>query len=96
MSQPLGFWTEKDIWEYIREYDLPYSKVYDMGYRATGCMYCMFGIMRDKCPNRFQRMLETHPKHYDHCMNKLNLKMVLEHLKIPYEKDPGQNLLDWL
>lgn len=28
----------------------------------TGCMYCMFGIMSDKEPNRFQRMRQTHPQ----------------------------------
>lgn len=34
----------------------------------TGCMYCMFGIMRDKEPNRFQRMKQTHPKQYAYCI----------------------------
>lgn len=34
----------------------------------TGCMYCMFGIMSDKEPNRFQRMKKTHPRQYAYCI----------------------------
>ena len=42
MSRPMSFWMEKDIWEYIQKYNVPYSKIYDMGYERTGCMFCMF------------------------------------------------------
>ena len=43
-SNPLAFWTEADIWEYIKTYDVPYSKIYDMGYERTGCVFCLFGV----------------------------------------------------
>ena len=42
ISTPLGFWTEQDIWEYIRKYKLNYSTIYDKGFKNTGCMFCMF------------------------------------------------------
>lgn len=45
------------------------SKLITTGCDRTGCMYCMFGIMRDKTPNRFQRMKQTHPKQYNYCIN---------------------------
>lgn len=38
------------------------------GCDRTGCMFCMFGIMSDKTPNRFQRLKGTHPKIYDYCI----------------------------
>ncbi|MDE7398942.1 MAG: phosphoadenosine phosphosulfate reductase family protein [Oscillospiraceae bacterium] len=38
------------------------------GCERTGCMFCMFGIMSDKTPNRFQRLKKTHPKIYDYCI----------------------------
>ena len=41
---PLAIWKEEDIWNYIRTYNIPYSKIYDMGYDRTGCMFCMFGV----------------------------------------------------
>jgi 3'-phosphoadenosine 5'-phosphosulfate sulfotransferase (PAPS reductase)/FAD synthetase len=84
-SMPIGFWSEKDIWEYIKMFNLPYSKIYDMGYERTGCMFCMFGVHLEKGKNRFQKMKITHPKQYDYCMNKLGLKDVLNYIKVDYE-----------
>lgn len=69
MSNPLGFWQESDIWEYLKTYNVPYSKIYDMGYKRTGCMFCMFGVHLEKGNNRFQRMKKTHPKQYEYCIN---------------------------
>ena len=84
MSLPISFWLERDIWDYLRVHNIPYSKIYDMGYKRTGCMFCIFGCHLEKEPKRFQRMEKTHPKLHDYCINKLGLKEVLEHLNIPY------------
>jgi len=86
-SRPLSFWMQKDIWDYIHKYQLPYSKIYDMGYRNTGCMFCMFGAHMSK-PNRFQIMEHTHPQLYKYCMEKLGLKDILHYMKIPYHGLP--------
>lgn len=39
------------------------------GCDRTGCIFCMFGIMQEGTPNRFQRLKETHPRQYDYCIN---------------------------
>ena len=84
MSTPLGFWTEQDIWDYIKLKNLPYSKIYDMGVKRTGCMFCMFGVHLEKGKNRFQLMKETHPKQYDYCINKLGCGKVLDYINVGY------------
>jgi len=88
-SVPLGFWTEKDIWDYIKLYNLPYSKIYDMGYERTGCMFCAFGAHLEKGENRFQKMQRTHPKQYDYCMKPtdeggLGMAKALDYINVPY------------
>ena len=40
---PLSHWTEKDIWDYIKLHELPYSPIYDKGESRTGCIGCLFG-----------------------------------------------------
>jgi phosphoadenosine phosphosulfate reductase len=37
---PLAAWTEKDVWRYIAEHDLPYNPLHDQGYASIGCAPC--------------------------------------------------------
>lgn len=100
-SRPLSFWTEQDILQYIRRYQLPYASVYGeiveengvlrtTGCDRTGCMFCMFGCHLEKGENRFQKMKKTHPKQWEYCMRPveekgLGLKQVLDFLNVPCE-----------
>ncbi len=37
---PLADWSEKDLWAYIAEYDLPYHPLHDRGFASIGCAPC--------------------------------------------------------
>jgi phosphoadenosine phosphosulfate reductase len=37
---PLADWSEKDLWRYIDEHDLPYHPLHDQGYASIGCEPC--------------------------------------------------------
>ena len=37
---PLADWSEKDLWSYIFEHDLPYNPLHDQGYASIGCAPC--------------------------------------------------------
>ena len=79
-SRPMSFWTEQDILQYIKEYNIPIAKVYGdiildengkyktTGVNRTGCMFCMYGVQYEESPNRFEKMKITHPKQYEWCM----------------------------
>lgn len=88
-SLPLGFWLEKDVWEYIKTNHLSYASIYDKGISRTGCMFCMFGVHMEGCPNRFQIMEKLHPKQYEYCMKNLELEKVLEYMDIPFKSQPN-------
>jgi 3'-phosphoadenosine 5'-phosphosulfate sulfotransferase (PAPS reductase)/FAD synthetase len=99
-SNPLSFWTDNDLWEYIKVNKLDYCKLYDLGYERTGCCYCMFGIHLEKEPNRFQLMQVTHPKLYDYCMrpvekNGLGLGEVLKFIGAKFTLPPTQMKFIW-
>lgn len=81
-SRPLSLWMEDDIWEYLRQFNVPYSKIYDMGEKRTGCMFCAFGAHLEPEPNRFQRMAITHPTHYWYCMETLGMAKVLDYIGV--------------
>lgn len=54
------------------------------GVRRTGCMFCMYGVQCEKSPNRFEQMKESHPKHYDYCINKLGCGKVLKTIGVNF------------
>ena len=37
---PLVDWTEKDVWSYLHERELPYHQLHDQGYASIGCAPC--------------------------------------------------------
>jgi phosphoadenosine phosphosulfate reductase len=37
---PLADWSEKDVWRYIFEHELPYNPLHDEGYASIGCAPC--------------------------------------------------------
>ena len=37
---PLADWTEGEVWDLIRERDIPYNALHDQGYRSIGCAPC--------------------------------------------------------
>ena len=92
-SYPLSIWTENDIWAYIRKYNLPYSPIYDMGIKRTGCMFCGFGC-HIKGDRRFYFLKENKPKIYNHFMqmqnNGISYKEALQFCGIDF---PDSNIL---
>lgn len=37
---PLAGWSKTQVWEYIRQHELPYHALYDRGYTSIGCAPC--------------------------------------------------------
>lgn len=81
VSNPMAFWREGDILEYIVRFDLPISSVYGevkkdeksgkyacTGCKRTGCIFCAYGLQCEKGQTRFQRLAWTHPKQYEYCI----------------------------
>jgi phosphoadenosine phosphosulfate reductase len=37
---PLADWTNEQVWEYIKDNEVPYNKLHDLGYPSIGCEPC--------------------------------------------------------
>jgi phosphoadenosine phosphosulfate reductase len=37
---PLATWSTREVWSYIKKYDVPYNPLYDHGYASIGCAPC--------------------------------------------------------
>lgn len=40
MLNPIIEWTDEEVWEYIKERNLPYNPLYDIGHKRVGCIGC--------------------------------------------------------
>lgn len=66
---PLSIWTDADIWEYIRRFQVPYSPLYDIEYqdkngatckiKRNGCIACATDIAFKN--NHLAALRQTHP-----------------------------------
>ena len=57
---PIIDWSNTDVWDYIRERNLPYCSLYDEGFKRLGCIMCPMGNTKG-----MMRQAERWPKYYD-------------------------------
>jgi len=50
-------WNEKEVWEYIEKYKLPYCKLYDRGWNRIGCIGCPQATQKERI-----RVLNAYPR----------------------------------
>jgi len=48
---PLAHWSSKDVWDYIRENDVPYNELHRNGFTSIGCQPCTRPVL----PNQHER-----------------------------------------
>lgn len=48
---PLANWTSQQVWDYIRDHNVPYNKLHDKGFKSIGCEPCT----RPTGPNQHER-----------------------------------------
>lgn len=44
---PLASWSEDDVWNFIKEKQIPYNSLHDKGYRSIGCAPCTRAIAKE-------------------------------------------------
>ena len=43
MINPIIDWTTDEVWEFLKEYKIPYCELYDQGFKRLGCIGCPMG-----------------------------------------------------
>ncbi|TFG74358.1 MAG: phosphoadenylyl-sulfate reductase, partial [Thermodesulfobacteriales bacterium] len=47
---PLVDWSSKQVWDYIKEHNVPYNKLHDIGYPSIGCAPCTRAVKDGEDP----------------------------------------------
>ncbi|GBD14487.1 Thioredoxin-dependent 5'-adenylylsulfate reductase [bacterium HR25] len=56
---PLADWTQEDVWEYIRQNEVPYNRLYDQGFPSIGCRPCTRPVQPGEDPRAGRWWWET-------------------------------------
>ena len=73
LINPIIDWTTDEVWEFIKENNLPYCSLYDEGFKRLGCIGCPMGSVKmrkaefERYPKyknlylkAFEKMIENH------------------------------------
>lgn len=88
---PIYYWEDSDIWDYIRQEQLEVNPLYAKGYERVGCIACPLAPYRQRV-----RELEEYPKYKQMYISAFD--RMLEARKTKGKKDiwkNGQDVLDW-
>jgi len=50
---PIIDWTNYEVWDFIRDNDLPYCKLYDEGWTRLGCLICTMASKKERLREAF-------------------------------------------
>lgn len=45
---PIVDWDDGEVWEFIKEYEVPYCCLYDEGFKRLGCIGCPMGSRQQR------------------------------------------------
>lgn len=70
MLNPIIDWDDEDVWEFIREYNIPYCSLYDEGYKRLGCIGCPMGNRKGQLQDfaRWPKYKKLYIKAMDDCV----------------------------
>jgi len=88
---PIIDWDDDEVWEFIKEYNIPYCKLYDEGYKRLGCIGCPMGTVSHR-----HEEFERYPK-YKQAYLKAFDRMLIERNRGGYSTTwiTGAEVLEW-
>jgi len=45
---PVIDWSDGEVWEFIKSYNIPYCELYDQGFKRIGCLFCPFASTKQR------------------------------------------------
>jgi phosphoadenosine phosphosulfate reductase len=78
---PIFDWSTEEVWEFIRDYKIPYCKLYDEGFKRLGCIGCpMAGEHRETEFERYPKFKRAYIHAFQRMIDKREEegKLILE------------------
>lgn len=89
---PIIDWSDTDVWEYIKQNNLSYCKLYDEGFKRLGCVGCPLN------PKNQEKELEIYPKFkqaYIRAFDRMIKRMEVEEPNKKRSWKNGEDVMRW-
>lgn len=88
---PIVDWSTAEVWEFIKEYNVPYCKLYDEGYTRLGCIGCpMASVEHQKMEfRRYPKYYQAYLKAFDRMIKERKAK------GLEMRWQTAQQVMDW-
>lgn len=86
---PIIDWTDDDVWEFLKYYEVPYCCLYDQGYKRLGCVGCPLSRAAEREFKKYPRFERLYLMAFDKM-----LKVRSERGK-PASWQTAQEVMDW-
>ena len=88
---PIIDWSDEEVWEFLRGYEIPYCTLYDEGFNRLGCMFCPLASQNNRI-----LMAKRWPK-YVKAFRRTFLQMYenFKHRPSIARHGSGDNLFEW-
>lgn len=87
---PIIDWSDEEVWEFIKKYNIKYCKLYDEGFKRLGCIGCpMAGDRRMEEFERYPKFKEAYTRAFE--------RMIRERKKAGKECkwETGEEVMAW-
>lgn len=86
---PIVDWTMEEVWEFIKENELPYCDLYDKGYTRLGCIGCPMSTRRGDELDKYPKFKALYLKAFDKM-----IKNLTDAGKV-YSWTSAENVMEW-
>ena len=74
LINPIIDWSDKDVWEFIKQNNIPYCKLYDQGYKRLGCIGCPMNTKKEKALNSYPKIKEAYLRAFGRMINERKIR----------------------
>ena len=86
---PIIDWSDAEVWEFIREYKIPYCALYDKGYKRLGCIGCPMSTHQEQELERYPKYKNLYLLAFDKMLQQMDDKQQITSWKT------AQDVMDW-
>lgn len=93
LVNPIIDWSDDEVWEFIRKYDVPYCELYDMGAERLGCIGCPMSGKK-----QIEEDFEKYPKYkeqYLRCLDVIYENRCKKGLQNMSKWESGEDIFNW-